>query len=1047
MIQRENMKDVHPLSPMQEALLFQSISGGDPSLYVEQISYRVRGRIDLAAFQGAWNRMVERYDILRTVFVYKKPPRPLQVVLKKLDVEITVADLTGEPRETMEERVAENRRADRERGFEFGGGPLMRIKILLLPGECWEVIWSRHHILMDDWCRGVIQAEFTAVYNALMKGEEAVLPETRPYADYIRWLERRDPDTSLMYWRRYLEGVVEPSPLPLKRGTGERSGRAVEIFHLTGEFPERVAALGERHGVTMNTLFQAAWGLLLCRYNDRNDVVFGTVVSGRPKLLGGVESMVGLFINTVPVRVTVGEEDTAGTLLKRLRKDAAEGEFHHYTPLGEILAQTPLKGELIDHIMVFENYPLETEADLGEGNFTVESAVRFERTGYPFLVVVEPGEEIHVGFHYDPSVYTESRMKCLGNHLLTLLENLVEEAGEPVLSMEILSPGEEERLLFGFEPGEHPALPPLSVHRIFEAGCEKWGNATALRFKDRCITYGGVNRMANRLARVLLSRGVAGTFVGIHMERSVGAVISMLAVLKAGGAYLPLDPAYPEKRLVLMLDDASVTTVVTDMKGAVRLPEGPWEPLIFDAEGLLGGDDRAADNLPESTGPLDPAYVIYTSGAEGLPKGVVVPHGAVTRLVFGGDYLRPDRKTVMAHASNLSLDAATFEIWGALLGGGLLSGIEPEVLISPGEFTKALRERGITTLHITTALFNQVADHDPSAFGTLSALLFGGEAADPERVRKVMGAAPPGRLLHVYGPTENTTFSTWHPVREVPQWAGTIPIGKALAGGCVRVLDSRMRPSPIGVPGEIYLGGEGLARGYLCRPDLTEERFIPDPHAPGERLYRTGDMGRRMEDGSVEFIGRGDDQVKIRGFRIEPGEVEACLGKHPLVEEAVVMCRGNCLDRELVAFAVMGGPGTREENISILRAFLKAELPHYMVPARFVIKTALPVNVNGKIDRKRLEERMRGEIAPGTVFVPPRTDDEVVVAAIWGEILGLPRVGRSDNFFELGGHSLKAGRVIAGVVKELRVNLPIRSLLDNPELSAFCEAVSGREKG
>ena len=576
-----------------------------------------------------------------------------------------------------------------------------------------------------------------------------------------------------------------------------------------------------------------------------------------------------------------------------------------------------------------------------------------------------------------------------------------------------------------------------SIHQLFEEQVEQTPDAIALVFEDEQLTYGELNRRANLIAHYLQQLGVGPeVLVGICVERSLSMVVGILGILKAGGAYLPLDPTYPQERLAFMLQDAQASVMLTQQSRLGQLP-------LLERVICLDTDWSACqdqENLECNTTADNLAYVIYTSGSTGQPKGVMVPHGAVMRLVLNTDYVSLQPSDVIAQVSNISFDAATFEIWGALLNGASLVIINTETVLSPREFAHSLRTEGITTLFLTTALFNQMVQSEPLAFQSLRLLLFGGEAVDPRRVRQVLESGAPQQLLHVYGPTENTTFSTWYCVEQVEPGAETIPIGRPIANTQTYILDHHLQPVPIGVPGELYVGGAGLAREYLNRPQLTAERFIANPFVDGERLYKTGDLVRYLPDGNIEFLGRIDLQVKIRGFRIEPGEIESVLNSHPAVQQAVVIDREDVPgQKRLIAYLVPKQVQHDQLSAKSIRAYLSSHLPDYMVPAAFVTISALPLTANGKIDRLALPTPSSSRNQLEEDFMAPRTPVEEVVAGIWAQVLGLARVGVRDNFLELGGHSLLAIQIISRVRDTFQVELSLRSLFEAPTVAQLAQ--------
>ncbi|MEN8219495.1 MAG: amino acid adenylation domain-containing protein, partial [Pseudomonadota bacterium] len=563
-------------------------------------------------------------------------------------------------------------------------------------------------------------------------------------------------------------------------------------------------------------------------------------------------------------------------------------------------------------------------------------------------------------------------------------------------------------------------------------------------FEEQTLSYQVLNTKANQLAHYLMTLGVgAESLVGICVERSLEMVIGLLGILKAGGTYVPLDPDYPKARLAFMLEDTQVPVLLTKEKSIENLPDHQAHLVCLDTLNATT-TELSTDNPISGIAPSNLAYVIYTSGSTGKPKGVAVSHRAVNRLVFNTNYINIEPSDRIAHASNVSFDAATFEIWGALLHGARLVGITKDIILSPQEFATYLREQKISIIFLTTALFNQLARDVPDAFQSVQHVLFGGEAVEPRWVNQILKNSPPQRLLHVYGPTENTTFTTWHLVKNVPEGATNIPIGRPIANTQVYLLDQNRKLVPIGVPGELHIGGAGLARGYLNRPNLTAEKFIPNPFSddPNSCLYKTGDLARYLPDGNIEFLARLDNQVKIRGFRIELGEIEAVLAQHPAVQESVVIVpEESSHDKRLVAY-IVPNQGQVIKNKE-LRSFIKERLPNYMIPSAFVQMETMPLTPNGKIDRRALPDHLRPE--PEETFVAPRDKLELQLAKIWEQVLGIQPIGMRDDFFELGGHSLLAVQMFAQIENKLGRNIPLTILFQAPTIEQLSDII--RQKG
>ncbi|HZM01070.1 MAG TPA: amino acid adenylation domain-containing protein, partial [Planctomycetota bacterium] len=866
-----------------------------------------------------------------------------------------------------------------------------------------------------------------------------------PYREYIRWLLEQDAGRAERHWRSVLSDWSEPTPLPA--GTGAADGgagaRAILGHALSEASTAALTALARRQHVTLNTLVQGAWALLLARHSRREEVLFGVTISGRPPDLPGVESMLGLFINTLPLRVDTADAPVAAWL-SRLQQQLVELQAFEASPLFEVQRLAAVAGgaPLFESLVVFENYPVEVKDPVASAGLVIEDAVDVSHATYPLALVAQPGRQLALQLRYDSSRYDAATIQRLLQQLGRLLEGLGSGAATRLSELSPLADDARERQLETWNETARPYPRDATVPQLFEEQAARAPQAPAVSSGEQTLSYAELDRRANQLAHRLARVGVVpGALVAIRLERGPDLVVGLLGILKAGAAYVPLDPEHPEKRIELLLQDSGATALVT--RAALAGPPagfgGPVIALDAEREAL---EREPAHAPPRQGGALDPAYVVYTSGSTGQPKGVCVSHRGITRLVLGTDYVQLTPADRVAHASNVAFDAATFELWGALLNGGCVVCLDRDTALSPERLAAALRERKVSVLFVTTALFNQLVQAVPEIFATLRCLLFGGEAVDPRVVATVLERGRPQRLLHVYGPTECTTYSTWHEVLAVPEGATTVPIGRPIANSTAYVLDPQRQPTPLGAPGELYLGGDGLALGYHRQPALTAERFVPHPFREGERLYRTGDLVRQRADGALEFVGRADSQIKLRGFRIELGEVEEALRRQPGVGEVVVLCREDVPgDKQLVAYVVPAPGATIGRDT--LRAALSAELPESMVPAAIVPLAALPLTPNGKIDRRALPAPSGRRV--DRAFAAPTGATEQRIAAIWREVLGVSLVGSRDNFFDLGGHSLKLLAVHRRLAAELGAELSVTDLFQHTTVEALARRIDGRD--
>ncbi|MGG6314126.1 non-ribosomal peptide synthetase [Paenibacillus macerans] len=1043
---KDQVQDIYYLSPMQEGMLFHTLLHPGQSFYIEQIAIPVKGAFRTELLQRSMDVIMERYDIFRTVFVHEKMKRPVQVVLKQRPCPIREIDLSDLAADERKRHIESYKRQDKKTGFDLSRELPMRTTVFKTGADEYEWVWSYHHILLDGWCFGIVVRELFQVYRALRQGKPYQLQPVKPYKEYIKWLEQRDKEESLSYWERYLAGFGGQKTFADQRHKPTAPGQYASeesYFKLGAEETRAFAEMAKRRQATLSTALQAAWSVLLSRYQRSDDVVFGTVTSGRPAEIAGVESMVGLFINVVPRRIRLGEGMTFGELVSTIQDQLLESETHQFVPLYDIQSRAG-QPDFIDHIFVFENYPLQEsdsrqeEQELG---FAMGQTSVAEKSNYDLNLMASPGDELILKIAYNAEVFDPSFIGSLQEQLLEIIAQACRNPQLPLGEMRVVPEAEERLLLAAFNPEvsgagdtRHPAE-RLTLPVWFELQAAEKPKQVALVTEEASLTYEALNARANRLARKLRVQGVKrGTIVGMLVQRSAEMIVGILAVLKAGGAYLPIDPEYPEQRIRYMLEDSGAALLLTQRELRERLAGlyvGPH--LYLDDSALYDG---SADNLEPSAGPDDLAYVIYTSGTTGNPKGTLTTHANITRVVKHTNYIDITRKDTLLSLSNFAFDGFTFDLFGALLNGAKLVVAAQETILHIGKLTQLIERQRITVMFVTTALFNLLVDAGTGWMGSIRKVLFGGERASANHVRKARQLLGPGKIIHVYGPTETTVFATFHPVdEEVSESAVSIPIGKPLTLTGAYILGPGQQLQPLGAVGELCLGGEGVARGYLNRPDLTADKFVPHPFLPGQTMYRSGDLARWLPDGSIEFMGRIDDQVKIRGHRIELGEIEAKLLGHELVREAIVLAdQSEMGDTTLCAYVVgdRGGDRVAEE----LGTYLAGSLPAYMVPSAFVQLNELPLTANGKVNR-RLLPKPQDQRESAAAKTPPRNDTESTLARLWSEVLGVRRVGVHDNFFALGGHSLKAMALCAQILKEFGRDVPVGVLFESPTIAAM----------
>ncbi|MFE7044770.1 amino acid adenylation domain-containing protein, partial [Streptomyces atratus] len=1040
---RPGFEDVLPLSPLQEGLLFHSLYDGQAlDIYTAQLAVDLEGPLDAEALKAAVAALLRRHTNLRAGFLHEKLSKPVQIIPRDLELPWREIDLSGLDESDREQELARLTAEDRAHRFDLARPPLLRFTLVRTAAHRHRFMLTNHHILLDGWSTALMMQDLFTLYAH--RGDTTALPRVNPYRTYLAWLAQQDRGAAEQAWREALAGVEEPTLLVPADPSRTAVAPDFHTMALTEELTAGLTALARRHDLTLNTLFQGAWAILLGRLTGRDDVVFGGTVAGRPPEIDGIESMVGLFVNTLPVRVRLDPGESLLGMLTRLQEQQSGLMGHQHLNLTDLqrLAGT---GELFDSITVSENYPMDSEG-LGElpGGLRMTGADGRDANHYPVSVALVPGAQLRFRFGYRPDLFTPDRIATLADRLRRLFEVLFTDIEQPVGTIGVLSAGERGELLTTRNDTTRE-VPQASLPELFAAQVAATPQAVAVVFEDTEVTYAELDARSNRLARLLIGRGVGPEdFVALALPRSVELVVAQLAVLKAGAAYLPVDPQYPAERIAYMLADARPTLLLTDTAVGEELPDAGVERLLLDEAATVAAvakcpsSEVSDDERRAALTPAGSAYVIYTSGSTGRPKGVVVSHAGAASLVSSQiEQFEVGPGSRVLQFASPSFDAAFWELAMALLSGAALVLAPQERLLPEAALATLVAEQGVTHATIPPAA---LAVMPPDSMPGITSLVVAGEASSPELVARWSAGR---RMVNAYGPTETTVCATMSgPLTgEI-----TPPIGRPIHNTQVYVLDAGLRPVPDGVPGELYAAGAGLARGYLGRPALTAERFVACPFGPaGTRMYRTGDLARWSADGQLEFVGRADGQVKIRGFRIETGEIENVLQAHPDVAQAAVVVREDRPgDKRLVAYTVPEA-GAVPPVAALLRTRTAEALPEYMVPAAFVTLDALPLTPNGKLDRKALQAPDFGTITGRA----PRSPQEEILCGLFTEILGLPSVGIDDSFFDLGGHSLLATRLVTRVRSTFGVELSLRALFKAPTvagLTAWLDTAAGSSR-
>jgi amino acid adenylation domain-containing protein/non-ribosomal peptide synthase protein (TIGR01720 family) len=1026
------IEQLYPLSPMQQGILFDCLYAPNSEAYFEQFSCIIDSKLNVSAFRQAWERVLE-HAALRTAFFWQELEQPLQVVQLQVELPWFEHDWQGLSPEEQQQKFFSFQQADRQQGFTFDRAPLMRCALIQVDKDVYYFVWSFHHLVLDGWSVPLVLKEVFAFYEAFCQGENLSLSAPRPFWDYIAWLQQQDFSQAETFWKENIKGFTAPTPLAYSQTVDSNSSQnhtyAEQHLQLSAILTASLKSLAQKHHLTVNTLVQGVWGLLLSRYSGEQDVVFGTTVSGRPPVLLGVESMVGMLINTLPVRVQVSEETALFPWLQQLQQVQVEREQYAYSPLREIhhMSDVPQGLPLFESIVSFENYPIDPSLKGQIGSLRLRNIDVFDRTGYPLTVDAAVGSELLLKITYDER-FDEGTIARMIRHLQTLFEGIVANPEERISELSLLDATEKHQLLVEWNDTQAEYPQEKCFHQLFEAQVNQQPDAVAVVHEDQQLTYRDLNARANSLARVLVEQGVGvETIVALLAERSIDFLTTIIAIFKAGGAYLPLDLDHPAQRQTQVLTRSHTTLVLVAkqfkpmLSAALETASLAQTPKLLVLEELLQ-QQRLQENLAVQCQPKNLAYVIYTSGSTGVPKGAMLEHKGMLNHLYAKVWdLKLTEKDTVAQTSRQCFDISVWQFFSALLVGGRVHIYNDEIALDPAQLLEQVVLEQITILEIVPSLLGMMLEAFElqtlkcPPLAQLRWLIVTGEALAPKLCRQWLHYYASIPMLNAYGPTECSDDVSHYPVYQPPLAfaLNIMPVGRPLANTQLYVLNPQLQPVPVGVAGELYVGGIGVGRGYLNQPELTAQKFIPDPFSnqPGTRLYKTGDLVRYLSDGNIDFLSRIDFQVKIRGFRIELGEIEAVLLEHPEVQTTVVIAdEVQPGHKQLVAYVV---PHRRSEPaIADLRNFLKQKLPEYMIPSAFVILESLPLTPNGKIDRHALPTPEYNTQSKEN-FVPPSTATEQVLVKIWSEVLRQEKVGIYDNFFELGGDSILSLQIVA----------------------------------
>ncbi|ADL52201.1 amino acid adenylation domain protein [Clostridium cellulovorans 743B] len=1075
MKKKVQIKKIYPLTPMQQGMLFHALMDNESEAYFEQMSFDIKGDFSVELFEESFNSLIAKYDVLRTIFKYSNIDEPIQIVLKERRMKIHFEDIVNFQEEEKEQYIEAFKAEDRKKGFDLQKDILMRVSILKTAEDTYKIIWSHHHIIMDGWCLGIIVRDVFDNYKTIKEKLPVEVEEAYPFSNYINWLKKQDTKEALNFWKKRFEGCENETCIPKSavKSKEEKYLSKEFNFNLDKKLIEDLKAVALASNVPVNTVYQGIWGILLQRYNNTEEAVFGLVVAGRPAEVPGIEEMMGLFINTVPVYVKNSKTMSFKELVGKIHEDSINAQSYEYCSLADIQAQTDLKQNLMDNILVIEDYPLDEFIGgleickyLG---LEISNVQNFEQTNYDFNIDILPGENTVVQIGYNSAVYDSEFVKSIEGHFRTVAKIVGANPEVLVGNIEILTKEEKEKLLFGFnnvemlsDRTEESKVSDneiaIKTHydfsktlpQLFEENAVKDKDKTAVIFKDEKISYSQLNIKANKVARYLRKQGVdVESLVVVMLERSPLFIESVMGIWKAGGAYIPVDTNYPIQRKLGILEDSKANYVITKSEYIDEEFKANYKGNIICVD--LVEDkilEEEAENLNIEIAQNNLAYVLFTSGSTGKPKGVMIEHMGMLNHIFAErDELNLDTNLVFAQNANQCFDISVWQFFGALALGGTTAIYPNDMILNSEEFTDSIIKDQVTLLEVVPSYLMVMMDYleeSKLTLENLKYLIITGEAVKPQVIKRWFELFPGIKMVNAYGPAEASDDVTQFIMDKLPENYINIPTGKPVTNMRIYIVDKDMRLCPEGVVGEICVAGIGVGRGYINDEKRTNASFFKDTFIEGsaERLYKTGDLGRWLSDGNIEFIGRNDFQVKIRGLRIELGEIESRLADFEAIKDAVVI---DLEDQNGAKYLCAYFSATRNVEAIELKNYILGYLPEYMVPTYFIQLEELPLLISGKIDRKSLP-KPESILDLSKEYVAAESETESQLVDIWQKILATEKIGVTDNFFDLGGHSLLAIRLISKINSELNKSISLNQLFSAPTIREMANFIDGKDK-
>ncbi|WP_129706742.1 non-ribosomal peptide synthetase [Priestia megaterium] len=1020
MLEKKNIKDLYELSPLQKGILFHHLENPKSHSYFEQMTLTMKGKVDVQCLEDGLNALIEKYDILRTAFISHSFKNPMQIVLKERKTKIHYQDIAIIDEDSQKEYLEKFKTQDKQRGFDLSSDILIRFSLFKVADATYKLVWSHHHIILDGWCLDIILNDLFEFYEAYLSGSNPNIGKTLPYNTYIKWQQKQNKGASQAYWDQYVanyEGSVGVPKQSLNHSKKHNAGKV--SFHLGESLTASLIEVAKNNHITLSTAFQTVWGILLQKYNSVDDVCFGTIVAGRPAEIPHVEEIVGLFINTIPVRVQSDKNENIISMMKKLQNDTLKSDQHSHLSFSDISRNASEKSQMIDHVIIVENYPLNLQSINNKVSFDIEDIDVFEQTNYDFDLTVYPGEDLHFVCTYNKNVYDDVFIQKLGGHIKEVIVQFVNNPYLEVSDVSIITQDEKNEILNNTNHTNREFLSNRTIQEIFEEQVSLYPSSPALVFDGVTMTYQELNERANQCANHLRKVGVSkNEFVGVMINRSLEMIVGILSVIKAGAAYVPIDRDYPGERIDFILQDSKAKYLLTDNASKTSEFEGHTilinDPVIY---------KESKSNIQNMNSSSDMAYMIYTSGSTGKPKGVVIGHRELHALTLVADRygIKPGERVLQT--ASLSFDASVGEIFFSLLNGATLYLVQKDFMLSGQRFMTYLKDESINSIQFVPSMLKALPYMD---LPDLKVISTGGEALTKELV-ETWGK---GRhFLNAYGPTETTVDAT-HAI----YYDGKIDkvhIGKPILNKQAYILDKNKNMQPVGIAGELYIGGEGISRGYWNRPDVTDTAFVDNPFIEGGKMYRTGDLVRLLSDGNIEYLGRNDHQCKVRGYRIELGEIEEHLRSYSSIKDAAVVVH----KEEIHAYFVSNNNRT---NVVEFNQYMRKRLPDYMVPSTYNELDQLPLNPNGKINKKLLVIPDRA-IVNNQKIALNRTEEELL--KVWEEVLERRDIGYTDSFFSLGGHSLKAMMLMSRIQKVFQVEISLKTILEKSTIRNLAQCI------